>query len=83
MPRFYFHLADLVEDNHGARCATRAEARVFARSLAAEYAKYRGTTANERQYICVKDETGTEVYRTPIVGTPAEIRERAATFRRD
>ena len=75
MPRFFFHLADgvLIEDNHGSRCNTREDARVFAQSLAAEYGRNRKFEKIEDLSVRVTDETGTEVYRTPVVNLAAKV----------
>jgi hypothetical protein len=67
MPRFYFHLAGLIEDNRGVRCPTRVDAREIAESLAADYGASRRAGDARCQYICVNDEMGTEVFRTPVL----------------
>jgi hypothetical protein len=69
MPRFFFNLADgvLIEDNRGSRCNTRADARAFAINLAAEYGRNPKFAKVTDLSILVTDETGVEVYRTPVV----------------
>jgi hypothetical protein len=75
MPRFFFHLSDgvLIEDNHGSLCNTRDDAKLFAQNLAAEYGRNRKLKNIEDLCIRVTDETGTEVYRTPVVDRAAKV----------
>jgi hypothetical protein len=68
MPRYYFNLSngDFVPDNSGTPCTTRKDAETYATSIAAEYGRNRDHIPDNLS-VCVTDETGREVFRTPVV----------------
>jgi hypothetical protein len=68
MPRYYFNLSDghFIPDNEGAPCLTQKDARAYAKRIAAEYGRNRDYIP-DNMCVCVTDEMGTEVFRTPVV----------------
>lgn len=68
MPRYYFHFSDglFVADNKGAVFPTRKEASLHAAHIAAEYGRNR-KHVDENLCVCVTDQSGNEVFRTPVI----------------
>jgi hemerythrin superfamily protein len=67
--RYFFHLSDgnLIQDDAGEVCKTLEEAKQFAINVAAELGQNRDAKDIQGEYVCVTDEDGTEVFRTPLV----------------
>jgi hypothetical protein len=74
--RYFFHLSDgtFIEDDAGEVCSTVEEAKRFAMSVAAELGQNRDAKDFEGGYVCVTDEGGTEVFRTPLVNLKRTVK---------
>jgi hypothetical protein len=68
MPRFYFHLTDgkTVRDDEGEKCNSIEAARNYAVRVAKELGQGQSSEYVREHCICVTDETGKEVFRTPL-----------------
>lgn len=69
MPRYFFNLSNHNKfwDPRGAGCSTLEEAKAFAEIVAAEYGRNQPANALQGKFICITDEEGREVSRTPLV----------------
>jgi hypothetical protein len=68
--RYYFDFKDNIDilDKHGEECRTLADAEKFAKRVARELAKSKCHEELEGEFIVVLDESGKEVFRTPLTG---------------
>jgi hypothetical protein len=67
--RYFFHLANgtFVPDQEGEDCSTLERAKEFALKVAAELGRNRNREEIDGEHVCVTDENGKEVFRTPLV----------------
>jgi hypothetical protein len=67
MPRFFFHVSngDTIKDEQGDICESVEQAKRQAVTIARELGHANPDT-NARKNVCVMDEQGNEVFRTPI-----------------
>ena len=66
--RYYFDFEDhyRVTDKRGERCQTLDDAKEFARQFAGELAESRQAKGMAAEFVVVVDESGQEVFRTPL-----------------
>ena len=65
--RASFEHGGKITDDQPVEFRSKAEARAYARAMAAELGKNRDPSELEGKYVCVSDEDGRELYRTPLI----------------
>jgi hypothetical protein len=68
MPRYFFNLTNgtTIRDTEGEQCADLDAAKTLARRSARDLARNKRRTEINSFYVCVTDEHGNEVFRTPL-----------------